>query len=145
MTRWLLDIWCCNSAFNSPDTGMLIIWHWYVILDTWPLTLDIWYRYLTCYNLILDTWHLRSNIWQLTCYHLILDICYHLVRHTWPDVVTPDWILLYLTLVLYCIFMIITFTGTWHDYYAVSRPLVLLNSCAPELLCVAWRLLILFS
>ena len=30
--------------------------------------------------------------------------------------------------------MIINFTGTWHDYYIVTRHLVLLNSCAPELL-----------
>ena len=30
--------------------------------------------------------------------------------------------------------MIITFTGTWQDYYTVTRPLVLLNSCTPVLL-----------
>ena len=47
---------------------------------------------------------------------------------------TPDWILLPLTPVLHCIFMIITFTGTWHDYYIATEHLVLLNSCAPELL-----------
>ena len=30
--------------------------------------------------------------------------------------------------------MIITFTRTWHNYYIVTRHLVLLNSCTPELL-----------
>jgi len=53
--------------------------------------------------------------------------------------VTPDWILLPLTPALHCIFVIITFTGTWHDYYIITRLLVLLNSCAPKLL-YSWTL-----
>ena len=133
-----LDIWhryltcICLTLDTShliSDTGTC-----HVILDTWYLTLDIWHRYLTCYHLTPDTWHLIYDTWRLTCYHL-LDLCYHLVLvHIWPDIVTPDWILLRLTPVLHDIFMTITFTGTWHDCYTTTRPLVLLNSCTPEFL-----------
>jgi len=59
---------------------------------------------------------------------------FHMVQTHEPDIVTPDWILLPLIPVLYCIFMTITFTGTWHDYYIATGHLVLLNSCASELL-----------
>ena len=98
------------------------------------LTLDIRHRYLTCYHsldMLSHGWH---AITRLTCY-------------TWPDIVTPDWLLLYLTPILYCIF--ITFSRTRHDYYVVTRLLVLLNLCTPELLYswtpVTGRLLILYS
>jgi len=44
-----------------------------------------------------DTWHLLSDTWRLTCYHLILDICYHLVLihltwccDTWLEIITLD-------------------------------------------------------
>jgi len=55
---------------------------------------------------------------------------------------TPDWILLHLTPVSHYLFMIITFTGTWHDYYNATI-------CTPELL-YTWtpeteRFLILYS
>jgi len=97
MTGWLLDIWCCNSIFNSHDINMLITWPWYVntwhlipdtwyltlvldmlLLDTWYLTFDIWHRYLTCYNLTPDTWHLISDIgiWHVITWHLIPDTWY---------------------------------------------------------------------
>jgi len=119
MTRWLPDIWCCNSVFNSPNTDMLITWYQYVY--TSHLIPDIWYLTQVLNLLSLDTW-------QLTWYHLILDIRYHLVLthltwccDIWLDTTT-------LTPVLHCVFMIITFTGTWHDYYIVTRHLVLLNS-----------------
>ena len=128
------------------------------ILDTWSLTLDIWHWYLTWYYLAPDTWHLISDTgtWHAITWHLIpvldmlsLDTWYltpdnwHAITwyltyaitwywHIWPDIVIPDWILLYLTPVLPCIFMIITLRETWHDYYIVTRYLVLLNSCAPE-------------
>ena len=160
----------------TPDPRHLISDNgtWHVILDTWSMTLDIWHRYLTCYtwhlisvtgtwhviwHLISDTgtwhvitWHLIPNTWYMTLddWHAITHLtCFHMVQAHLPDIVTPDWILLYLTPVLHCIFMTITFTGTWHDYYIVSRHLVLLNSCAPELL-YTWtpqkgRLLILYS
>jgi len=43
-----------------------------------------------------------SDTWQLTCYHLILDICYHLVQihltwccDTWLDIITT-WYLYYI-------------------------------------------------
>jgi len=45
--------------------------------------------------------------------------------------------------------MIVTFTGTWYDYYIITRHLVLLDFCTPELLCswtpVIGRLLTLCS
>jgi len=113
------------SCIISHD--LLITWHgyaniWHQIPDTWYLTLDTWYAitwYVTLY-----TWHAITWYW-----------------YTWPDVVTPDWILLHLTLVLYCLFMIIAFTGTWHDYYTATRHLVLLYSWTPE----TGRLMILYS
>ena len=89
------------------------------------------YCYMLCYYRYMPS-HYHCNF-----YHMItpvLDICYHLVlaRLTWycdpwPDTITHDT----------CItghIMIITFTGTWHDYYIITRHLVLLNSCTPELL-----------
>ena len=100
MTGWLLDIWCCNSVFNSPDTDMLITDTDMFILDTWSLTVDIWHRYLTCYTwhlipdtwyltpvldmLLLDTWYLTLDIWHryLTCYHLTPD-SWHLIYDNW--------------------------------------------------------------
>ena len=103
---------CCDSVFNLPNTNMLITWH--LIYDT-----DIWHAI---------TWHLISHTWYLA--HAITWYWY-----TWPNVVTSDWILFNLTPVLHCLFMIIAFTGTWHDYYTVTRHLVLLNSCTPKLLC----------
>jgi len=111
-------MWCCNSVFNSPDTNMLIIWRWYVY--TWYLIPDTWYLILILDMLSLNTWSLTRETWymKLTCYHLTLG--------------TFDLILRHLTPVLHCIFMIITFTGTWHDYYIVTGYLVLLNSCILE-------------
>jgi len=145
MTGWLPDIWYCNSIFNSPDNNMLITWHWYVILDTWSLTLDIWHWYLTCYHLTPDIWHLIYDTWQLTCYHL-LDMLSH-------GTSILDLILWHLT-GHYC---------TWHLYYIAYSWLSLLRelgmiiillpdlwySCAPELL-YSWTpitggFLILFS
>ena len=157
MTGWLPNIWYCNSVFNSPDTDMSITWRWYVYtwhlipkyLTCYHLTLDPWHLIsdtgTSYYHLIPDTWHLIFDTWQLTCYHLLVMLS--------PDTSTLDLILWHLTDTytwhLYCIFMIITFTGTWHNYYTVTRHLVLLNSCAPELLYswtpVKGRLLILYS
>ena len=115
------------------DTGTWYVytWHlisdtWYLtpaldmyILDTWYMTYDIWHWYVICY-----TWHLIHDTWYLTP---VLDMLY--LTH---DIVIPDWILWHLTPVLHYIFMTITFTGTWHDYYIVTRYLVLLNSCILE-------------
>jgi len=47
--------------------------------------------------------------------------CFHMVQVHGPDIVTPDRILLPLIPVLYCIFMTIIFTGTWHDYYIIYQ------------------------
>jgi len=87
----ILDMLSLGTWYLISDTGT-----WHVILDTWYLTLDIWHRYLTCYHLHLipDTWYMTLDNWHaityLTCYHLVLV---HLT-----DIVTPDWILLHLTL-----------------------------------------------
>jgi len=139
----------CHAIFNT--------WYLTPVLAMIYLTHDIWHRYLPCYtwhliydtgtcHAIFDTWYLTPvlamlylthDIWHryLPCciWHMISDTgTWHVI--TWPDSVTLDWILLHLTPVLHDIFKIITFTGTWHDYYIVTRHLVLLNSCTPELL-----------
>ena len=136
----MLITWYLTSVL-----AMLITWYrhrylpcyiWYMIstllLAMLYLLFDIWYQYLPCYThrLISDTWY--NNTWHLTCYHSVL------VHLTW-----------YCAPILYYIFMTITFTGTWHDYYPVTRYLVLLNSCTLELL-YSWTpekgwLLILYS
>jgi len=102
-----LDIWhrYLTCYHSTPDTWHLTLVFDMLTPDTWYLTLNIWHRYLTCYHLTPDTW-------QLTCYHLIFNICYHLILAHLTWFVTPDWILLYLAPILHCIFMIITFTGT---------------------------------
>jgi len=140
-----------NMLYLTPDPRHLIsdtgIWH--VILDTWSTTLDTWHRYLTCYtwHLIHDTWYLipvldmlylTPDIWHLTID--MLSLTWHVFtwyKHIWPDIVTPDWILLHLTPVLHYIFMIITFTGLGviiillPDIWYSWTPL-LLNSCILE-------------
>ena len=60
-------------------------------------------------------------------------ICFHVVQIPGLDILTLDRTLPPLIPVLYDIFMTITFTGTWHDYYIITRYLVLLNSCIPVL------------
>jgi len=71
--------------------------------------------------------------------------------YTWPNAVTPEWILSHMTPVLYCLFMIIALRGLDMIlyYYQTSGTPVLLNSCALELLYswtpVTGRLLILYS
>jgi len=57
---------------------------------------------------------------------------FHVVQVHCPDIVTVDQTLPPLIHVLYGIFITITFTGTWHDYYIITRHLVLLNSCILE-------------
>jgi len=144
------DTWYLRPVLDmlSLDTWYLAldIWHrhWYVILDTWYLTPDTGTWHVITWHLIPDTdtwhvitWHLIPDTWYMTLdnWHDITHLtCYHLVPVHLTDVVAPNWILLHLTPVLLCIFMIITFTRTWHDYYIVTRHLVPLNFCAPELL-----------
>jgi len=147
MTCWLPELislyWHLILDMLSLDTWYVTLDMWHPILDMLSLDTDIWHLisdswYLTCYHLIPDTWHLISNTWQLTCYHLIHDTCYFvLIYLTWCS---DTWLeLLHLTPVLHCLFMIITFTGTLHDYYTATRHLVLmyfwtpvlLNSCIP--------------
>ena len=88
------DTWHLRS-----DTGTRHVITWHLIPDTWCLTpvLDM---------LSLDTWHLIYGTWQLTCYHLILDTCFHmvLVHLTWC---CDTWLDYYYT----CITMSI------HDYH----------------------------
>ena len=83
--------------YLTPDPWHLIsdIGTWHVILDTWILTLDIWYRYLTCYHLTPDTrpWYMTLDNWHaithLTCVHMVLV---HLTWYcdTWLGTITPD-------------------------------------------------------
>ena len=61
------------------------------LLSPADITLMSWY------HLTPDTWHLIYDTWQLTCYHLILDICYHLILthltwycDTWLDTIISD-------------------------------------------------------
>jgi len=135
----ILDTWCliCYTWHLISDTWYLTPALDMLSLDTWYLTLDIWHMYLTYYYLTPDTWHLIYDTWQLTWYPS-LDMLS-------PGTSTHDLILWHLTRYYY----------TWHLYYIVYSWLsllrglgmiiillpdlwyytVLLNSCAPELLC----------
>ena len=103
-----------------------------------------WHRYLSCYpNMLFMT--LALGIYTGTQYiDPVLDmtyltpapdtrymICFYVVQIPGLDILTLDRTLLPLIPVLYDIFMTITFTGTWHDYYIITRYFVLLNSCTP--------------
>jgi len=122
------DTW--HLIYLTPVLDMLL-------LDTWYQTLDIWHRYLTCYHLTPDTWYLIYDTWQLTWYHLILDICYHLILihltwccDTWLDIITPDTcITLHIQDYHYygdLDMIIILLSDIWYSW-----TLVLLNSCIP--------------
>ena len=101
----ILDIWFLTPALGI-HTGTRYLTPIFTMLY---LTYDTWHRYLPCY-----IWHLISDTG--TC-HAILDTWY----------ITPVLDMLYLTPDT-CI--------TWHmhDYYIITRHLILLNSCTPELL-----------
>ena len=112
-------------------------WYLAIWVNIWCYTLysyrtpacHTWYLICCTCHVIFDTWYLTPDIWHMTINMLspgtsTLDII----------IVTPDCGLLYLTPVLHGIFMIITVTETWHDYYIVTIHLVLLNPCTPELL-----------
>jgi len=133
----------------TPTLNMLYLtldlWHVISDTDTWHAILDTWYltSALDMLNLTPDLRHLISDTGT---WYVILDTRYmthanthltrfHMAQSHWPDIMTPDRILLPLIPILYGIFMTITFTRTWHDYYIVTRYLVLLNFCAPELMC----------
>jgi len=149
----ILDTWYLTLALDmlylTPDTWHLIsdTGTWYVILDTWSTTLDIWHRYLTCYHLTPDTWHLIYDTWQMTCYHL-LDMLSH-------GTSTLDLILWHRLVIVIpdtCITLHIHDYHFYRDlawYYTVTKPLLFLNSCAPEFLYpwtpVTGRLLTLCS
>ena len=117
----------------------LIYYIWYLIHDTWYLTPAL--------DLISDPRHLilDTGTWYMSYLSSDPDprymthanpylICFHVVQVHWLDIVILDRTLPLLIPVFYGIFMTITFTGTWRDYYIITRHLVLLNSCTPELL-----------
>jgi len=131
------------SCITSQD--LLITWHrhinnWHLIPDTWYLTLIFDMPSLDTRYLTLDIWHLTLDMLSPdTGYlintpdirHLIHYTCYLVLIHlTWCCDIGLDTITTYT--VLHCLFMIIAFTGTWHDYYTTIRYLVLLNSYIPE-------------
>ena len=107
-----------------------------------------WHRYLPCYPWPVTsdsgTWYLHRHsiygpgTWDMTYLTPASDtrymICFYVVQIPGLDILTLDRTLLPLIPVLYDIFMTITFTGTWHDYYIITRYLVLLNSCTPVFL-----------
>jgi len=135
MTEWLPDIWCCNSVFDSPDTDMLITWHWYVY--TWQLIPDTWYLTPVLDMLSLNTWYLTPNIWYLTIDMLSLGMK-HLTWccDTWLDTITPDTCIIFpihdyhfygdLAWLLYC------YQTSGTPELLRSWPLVFLNSCNRE-------------
>ena len=108
MTRWLPDIWCCNSVFNSPDTNMLISWHYYVY--TWHLIPNTWYLTLVLDMLSLNTWSSIPETWHLIIDMLSLDTWHMLSPHTNTfDLILWHLIGYYYTWYLYYI--------AYHDYH----------------------------
>ena len=112
----------CHAYYLISDTGtchaILIIWYLITVLAMLCLSFDIWYQYLPCYTYYLICAIGTCHAILIACY-LTLDIItfdtWHAITrywYTWPD---------FVALVLFYIFMTITFTGTWHDYYTVTR------------------------
>ena len=102
-------------------TDILVTWPWHIYTDTCHAIFDIWYLtpVLAMLYLTHDT---RHRYLPCYIYRLLPNTWYN---NTWPDIVAH---------IIYCIFMTITFTGIWHDYYTVTRYLVLLYSWTPILL-----------
>ena len=142
--------WTCYTWHVTSDTdpGHVILDTWHVILDiwfmtpahgiytdTWHVTLDIWFM-TPALGIYTGTWYLDTSIWHMSYLTPAPDTrymtCFHVVQVHWLDIVTLDWTLPSLIPVLYDIFMTITFTGTWHDYYIITRYLVLMYSCILE-------------
>ena len=135
------------TLYIDTVTCHAYIWYPTLVLAMLYLTHDTRHRYLPCYiwHMIPDTGHLACYTWCMIYgtgpwYMSYLTpapdtrymICFHVVQMHGPDIVTLDRTLPPLIPVLYDIFMTITFTGTWHDYYIITRHLVLLNSCILE-------------
>ena len=135
----------CYTWYMIYDTGTRYLhWHliyyiWYLIHGTRYLTpaLDMLYLIPDPRHLILDTgtWYMSylspdPDPRYMTHANAHLT-CFHVVQAHWLDIMTLDRTLSPLIPVLYGIFMTITFTKTWHDYYIITRYLVLLNSCTP--------------
>jgi len=129
----------CRAIFNYDNCHAIFdsgIYHAIVDTDIWHATLDPWHltlalgiytgtRYVDPVLEMWHTWHLHltHSIWYAFMWYKYLDLTsWPLTGHYYP------WYLY-----LYDIFMTITFTGTWHDYYIITRHLVLLNSCTPVL------------
>ena len=120
------DIWHPHSVF----TPVLSIY-----TDTWHVTLDILFM-TPALSIYTGTRYIDPALdmsYLTPAPDTRYMICFYVVQILGPDIMTLDRTLPPLMPVLYDIFMTITFTGTWHDYYIITR-LVLLNSCTPELL-----------
>jgi len=112
-----------DSRHLISDTSTL-----YVIFDIWPrhLILDIGTWYMSYLSPDPNPRYMTHANPYLTCFHV--------VQVHWSYIVTLDRTVPPQIPVLYGIFMTITFTGTWHNYYTVTRPLTLLYSWTPVLL-----------
>ena len=132
MLHLIYDLWHRHSVFTPALS---------IYTGTWcliPVPRHLIFRHQYSIYVILDTWS----------WHPVYDACFHVVQVHWPDIVALDRTLPPLIPVLYNIFMTITFMGTWHDYYIITRYLVLLNSCIlepPEIGRLLTLLLILYS
>jgi len=145
---WYIYTGTCHAYLLISTPLLAMLNTWYLTMLHAILSHDIWHRYLPCY-----IWHMISDT---DTYHAIFDTWYptpvpamlYLTLDTWhrylpyyiwhmiSDTGTCHTILdtWYMTPVLHSIFMIITVTETWHDYYIITRHLVLLYSWTPVLL-----------
>ena len=117
------EIWHRHSVFTLVLSIYTDIWH--ITLDTLFMTpaLGIYTgtQYMDPILKIWHTWHLHltHGIWYVFMWYKYLDLTSRpLTGHYHP------WYLY-----LYDIFLTITFTGTWHGYYIITRYSVLLYSC----------------
>ena len=150
-TQYLHRHLACYTWYMNYDSGTRYL-HWHSVFtpalgiytDTWHVILDIWFM-TPALGIYTGTWYLIPVPRHLIFRHrysimsylapdpdTLYMTCFHVVQAHWLDIVTLDRKLPPLIPVLYGIFMTITFTGTWHDYYIITRYLVHLNSCTPE-------------
>ena len=143
--------WTCYTWHLTSDTGTRYLHRYSVFtlaLGMLHLIYDLWHRhsiFTLAPGIYTSTWYLKPLPRHLIFRHrysimsyltpdpdTLYMTCFHVVQAHWLDIVTLDRKLPPLIPVLYDIFMTITFTGTWHDYYIITRYLVLLNSCILE-------------
>ena len=111
MITWHMMMYLCIQLTWYPHVNYLTLICLYLTPDPRHLISDT-----GTWLLSPNTWYLIFDTWQLTWNHL-LDMFSHGTSALDLILWHLTGLLLHPAPVLQCLFMIITFTGTWHNYY----------------------------